>query len=66
MNRHRNRFNSLNRQVERQHVQPVEALHIGIFERGLLPELFELQRIGHYNVLVNTAVYTGGHRQSTA
>ena len=42
---HRHSFNNLNRQVERQHVPPLEALQIGVFERGLLPDLFELQRI---------------------
>ena len=45
VNRHRDSFNNLNRQVERQHVPPLEALQIGVFERGLLPDLFELQRI---------------------
>ncbi|CAN0183583.1 unnamed protein product, partial [Laminaria digitata] len=41
-NRHRDNFNNLNRQVERQQVPPLEALQIGVFERGLLPDLFEL------------------------
>ena len=37
-NRHRDRFN-LNREDDRQQVQPFEALQIGVLERGLLPEL---------------------------
>ena len=44
---HRHSFNNLNRQVERQHVPPLEALPIGVFERGLLPDLFELQRMAN-------------------
>ena len=40
-NRLRDSFNNLNRQVQK-HVQPVEALQIGIVERGLRPEILEL------------------------
>ena len=42
VNRLRDIFNNLNRQVEKQNVQPSEALQIGIFERGLRPAIFEL------------------------
>ena len=44
VNHHRDRF----KHVERQHVQPLEVMEIGVFERGLLPELFELPRVGQY------------------
>ena len=56
VNRHRDSFNNLNHQVERQHVPPFEALQIGGFERGLLPDLFELQRISQYCKSMQEAV----------
>ena len=59
MNRHRDSFNNLNRQVERQRVQSLEALQIGAFERGLLPDLFELQRIGQYRKSMQEVVDRG-------
>ena len=40
--RHRDRFNDLNRQVERQYGQLLEALQIGVFESDFPPELFEI------------------------
>lgn len=46
-NRHRDRF-KMNSQVERQQVQPPEALQIGDFDSGLFPELFERRSIGFY------------------
>ena len=46
VNRLRDSFNNLNRQVQKQHVQPVEALQIGIYYRGLRSEILKLQRIG--------------------
>ena len=54
-NRLRDSFNNLN-QVQKQDVQPVEALQIGIFERGLRPEMLELQRIGQYCKSMQQAV----------
>ena len=56
VNRHRDSFNNLNRQVEKQHVPPLEALQTGVFERGLLPDLFKLQRIGQYRKSMQEAV----------
>ena len=56
VNRHRDSFNNLNRQVEGQHVPPLEALQIGDFERGLLHDLFELPRIGQYCKSMQEAV----------
>ena len=38
----------MNRQVQKQHEQLVEALQIGIFDRRLRPKRLELQRIGQY------------------
>ena len=55
VNRLRDSFNSLNRQVQK-HVQPVEALQTGNFERGLRPEILELQRIGQYCKSMQQAV----------
>ena len=56
VNRLRGSFNSLNRQVQKQHIQPVEASQIAIFERGLRPETLELQRIGQYCKSMQQAV----------
>ena len=39
-------------------VQPLEALQIGAFEHGVLPDLFELQRIGQYCKSMLEAVHS--------
>ena len=55
VNRLRDSFNNLNRQVQK-HVQPVEALQIVIFERGLRPKILDLHRIGQYCKSMQQAV----------
>ena len=57
VNRLRESLNNLHHQVQKRHVQPVEALQIGIFERGLRPEFLELQRIGQYCQSIQQAVH---------
>ena len=47
-NKHRDNFSNFRRQAERTGVSELEALKIGIFERGLTPELYERQRLGPY------------------
>ena len=49
VNRHRDSFNNLNRQVERQHVPPLEALQMGVLSVAYSPTCLS------YSALANTA-----------
>ena len=48
VNKHCDKFSNFSRQADRTGVSELEALKIGIFERGLTPELYERQRLGPY------------------
>ena len=54
---HRGKCSNFSRQADRTGVSELEALKIGIFERGLTPELYERQCLGPYCRTVQESSY---------